>query len=289
MFDTNTLDWSPANDNVRSCPVCSGPIEGRDTKVYCSPQCKRRAKHQRLPRYSSAPERLCEHCNAPFNRRPAAKDAARFCSRECVALAKANTHIDRFDSENVLADELQHVPALMLHTVRHIRCVCVECGSRFSADNRNSTVCSDECRYARSYRKVVAANDNKPTVPCLECTVAFTPAYGDKRRQFCCDTCRGRYTRRITKAKKRKHLQGVTIERVDPIKVFERDGWKCQLCGVKTPRKLRGTYDKRAPELDHILPLSKGGEHSYRNTHCACRSCNAAKGATPVGQTLLFG
>ena len=32
-----------------------------------------------------------------------------------------------------------------------------------------------------------------------------------------------------------------------------------------------------SPELDHIHPVSKGGAHSYANTQCLCRQCNAGK------------
>ncbi|MCA0032740.1 HNH endonuclease [Mesorhizobium sp. B263B2A] len=92
----------------------------------------------------------------------------------------------------------------------------------------------------------------------------------------------------LRKARKLR-LRGVTVETVNPIAVFDRDKWRCQLCGVKTPRKLRGKNQPTSPELDHILPLAVGGEHSYRNTQCACRSCNLAKSSKPLGQTRLFG
>lgn len=62
----------------------------------------------------------------------------------------------------------------------------------------------------------------------------------------------------------------------------------CIVCGKKTPPHRRGTTHRRAPELDHILPLSKGGAHSAANTQCACRECNSTKGARPLGQLLLF-
>jgi 5-methylcytosine-specific restriction endonuclease McrA len=83
-------------------------------------------------------------------------------------------------------------------------------------------------------------------------------------------------------------LRGATVELVDPIKVFERDGWRCQLCMRKTPARLRGSYDPRAPELDHIVPISKGGAHSYINTQCACRECNGKKLDRPLGQLRLI-
>lgn len=88
---------------------------------------------------------------------------------------------------------------------------------------------------------------------------------------------------------KRARLRGVTVETVNPMLVFERDRWMCHLCGKAAPKRLRGTYDDNAPELDHIVPLAAGGEHSYRNTACAHRSCNRIKGSSPLGQTRLFG
>jgi 5-methylcytosine-specific restriction endonuclease McrA len=84
-------------------------------------------------------------------------------------------------------------------------------------------------------------------------------------------------------------MAGVHYEQVDPFKVFDRDKWQCQLCGVKTPKVKRGTNDSNAPELDHILPIAKGGAHTYLNTQCACRKCNMKKSDKPMGQMLMIG
>jgi 5-methylcytosine-specific restriction endonuclease McrA len=67
---------------------------------------------------------------------------------------------------------------------------------------------------------------------------------------------------------------------VDPLVVFMVQQWMCQECGRETPSHLRGTYDELAPELDHIMPLAAGGEHSYANVQTLCRRCNALKGAS---------
>lgn len=78
-------------------------------------------------------------------------------------------------------------------------------------------------------------------------------------------------------------------ERFEAITVLERDRWRCQLCGKKLNSKHRGTYRDDAPELDHIIPLSQNGEHSMRNTQCACRKCNLLKTDKGAGQQRLFG
>jgi 5-methylcytosine-specific restriction endonuclease McrA len=47
--------------------------------------------------------------------------------------------------------------------------------------------------------------------------------------------------------------------------IFARDGHKCQYCGAA------------AENIDHIVPRSKGGLHSWDNVVAACRRCNARK------------
>lgn len=89
--------------------------------------------------------------------------------------------------------------------------------------------------------------------------------------------------------RRRARYYGVPYEKVDAGFVFERDGWRCQICGDKTPARLRGTTDPKSPELDHRIPMSRGGSHSYDNVQVACRECNARKGfRNSAGQTTLF-
>jgi 5-methylcytosine-specific restriction endonuclease McrA len=47
--------------------------------------------------------------------------------------------------------------------------------------------------------------------------------------------------------------------------VMARDGGRCQYCGL------------RAESIDHVVPRSRGGEHSWENVVAACRSCNTRK------------
>ncbi len=65
---------------------------------------------------------------------------------------------------------------------------------------------------------------------------------------------------------------------VRSVKVFERDGWRCRICGRPTPRELLGKPRPNSPTLDHIIPMSKGGGHTWDSVQCACRECNTLKG-----------
>jgi 5-methylcytosine-specific restriction endonuclease McrA len=60
--------------------------------------------------------------------------------------------------------------------------------------------------------------------------------------------------------------------------VFARDGWVCQYCG------------SAAENVDHVLPKSRGGLHTWENVVAACRRCNSRKEnrlPPEVGLTLL--
>jgi hypothetical protein len=56
----------------------------------------------------------------------------------------------------------------------------------------------------------------------------------------------------------------------------------CHLCGELVPLGLRGTTLPLAPELDHVVPLSRGGAHAKENVRLAHRKCNNLKGDRPV-------
>jgi 5-methylcytosine-specific restriction endonuclease McrA len=47
--------------------------------------------------------------------------------------------------------------------------------------------------------------------------------------------------------------------------VFARDEYRCQYCGDP------------AESIDHVIPRSRGGEHTWENVVAACRPCNVRK------------
>lgn len=68
------------------------------------------------------------------------------------------------------------------------------------------------------------------------------------------------------------------VENVDYALIIKRDRGICQICFKRVKRSERS--------IDHIVPLSKGGEHSYRNLVLAHISCNSSKGNRIVPQQL---
>lgn len=58
--------------------------------------------------------------------------------------------------------------------------------------------------------------------------------------------------------------------------VFKRDNFSCQLCG-RTPQE-----DGVKLEVDHIIPVSKGGTNDMSNLQTLCFDCNRGKSNKPI-------
>jgi 5-methylcytosine-specific restriction endonuclease McrA len=255
-------------------------------------------------------QKTCAQCGSLFPDVIGRRGRPRqFCSKPCLFTARS-----RRNGAKPLA--IEHA----LRKAAAKSAVCPECRTEFRA-NRNSRLhryCSRDCLHAPARRAALvraeariyarwarrAADAGKPEIG------RICPGCGHvrlvKHEQRCqpCAKVRGeerrikarsaykltdtyQRIRRAAKAKRRAVERGIAAERFDPFEIFNRDGWRCHICGVKTPKRLRGTFEDNAPELDHIIPLAAGGEHSRRNTACSCRKCNRIKGATPLGQMRL--
>jgi 5-methylcytosine-specific restriction endonuclease McrA len=60
--------------------------------------------------------------------------------------------------------------------------------------------------------------------------------------------------------------------------LFARDNYSCQYCG--------GFADS----LDHVVPRSRGGQHTWENVAAACRPCNLRKrDRTPAEANMVVG
>jgi len=99
-----------------------------------------------------------------------------------------------------------------------------------------------------------------------------------------CDNC-FKIQRKAHKDARRKRLKGNYSELVKAIKVFERDKWHCKLCGCIVQKK--NIYAENAAEIDHIVPVSLGGVHTYSNVQTLCRKCNQSKSNQLIGQLTL--
>lgn len=257
---------------VKACKGCGVMFDGPSRRRYCSERCRVRADYERgLNR-----ECVCKRCNRTF--RPKMNDRTTFCSRECSYAHRAHMRVE--------LEALARIRANWRRAIRRMRRAnkmppkpCERCGRMFTGatpyTHAEQRFCSLKC--SQNHSKGYA---------CVDCG---TLCVGNPRALRCAE-CRKRQARALHRKakmirKRRARRDGAEAVRADV--VFVRDGYRCGICGRKT-LKGKAVPHPRAPTLDHIIPLARGGKHRYDNVQCACFRCNTVAKDNAAGKQLLL-
>ena len=128
---------------------------------------------------------------------------------------------------------------LQKHTVREK--TCTNCGETFYTNKEEKTYCTKECR-KNLYNKQIRH-------------------------------------KRLQQITSREHDDDITLQQL-----YIRDEGRCYLCGRQTDwndyKKIKGTKigQDLYPSIDHVVPLNKGGTHTWSNVRLAHTKCNQKKG-----------
>lgn len=247
-----------ANDRCQQCGTPFPPLaRPGNPKRFCSERCGRTF------RMANTVSSQCKECGLAFPSRTGRTESGtkEYCSRQC---ANARRKVYESEYHRLKAAKQRN---LRRKGVRPISVVMEQ------AEQRKQEMKAERASALEAHQ-------------CQGCQASLNSFY----QRLCpvCSSVRAKAQKRAARCARKALQRSVTVERFDPIVVLRRDGWKCHICGRKTPERYRGTYRDDAPELDHIVPLAKGGEHSKANTACACRACNIAKSDRILGQPNLF-
>jgi HNH endonuclease len=266
----------PINDQVGTCLVCNGVVVKRHRNKLaptCSRACGRviaipKAHATRSANVAIARQHVCQHCNAGFVRRSYGKAGEnKYCSRQCLHNAR-RIYVDKRQAKKEGRLRRAALEAKVVH-------VCSVCGVDLVG----------QARLCEAHKKPAYVPVPPKTTRCIYCYAEITGRANLRR----CKLCARKHSRSISKHRGRARHHGVAYEPINPLKVFDRDKWRCQMCLIKTPRKMRGTMNPNAPELDHRIPMAMGGAHLWDNVQCACRACNQLKGGRyAAGQMNLL-
>lgn len=145
---------------------------------------------------------------------------------------------------------------------------CDLCCSLFQPVHPEQLFCSQKCRQHP---------DNRLRwIECRQCGKMHC-GKGQPVCRACVRANRIESRRAIRKTRQRCKKYGVIYKPgINREAIFDKQGWICQLCGIECRRDGRWLEDD-APELDHVIPVSKGGHHVESNLMCLCRKCNQEK------------
>lgn len=239
--------------------------------------------YRRLQRHGSyeLSTGLCAHCGQGFTKNQC---NAIYCSKRCKMAAWVVSNPERWVELNE-----RKVSAVFAG-------YCATCGNAF-VSRKTRTYCKDSCRpRAEGSSYELGRYYTPPVRTCGCCGLQWSAIRRVGCSTFCpspeCQVAR----RQANKAARgnKSHIQrakkhGRRYGYFNVLRVLARDRWTCQVCGVKTPKRLRGAQVPNAPELGHIVAIADGGDHVIENCQCECRACNAAKGIKAQGQMWLTG
>jgi hypothetical protein len=151
---------------------------------------------------------------------------------------------------------------------------CWACGREFQAQRRGAEwteCCSKSCA---QWRRVHPDSPGGRT--------EFIPGDRAARRRALANA----------KARARRLRHAQTWDGITDAEIWDRDGWRCQIPGCASrqiSRKLKYPA-ARSASVDHIVPLSQGGDDTARNKRAAHLGCNLRRRDVAQGdQLLLFG
>lgn len=292
---------------VPACKACDVPLpapsERGQARIYCSLACKKRSS-----RGSTDHHLTCARCSTPFASRNA---KSKYCSPECQEPDITKRCTAEGCSRPLRARGLCSMcwkRAFGKRTKYTI--TCVVCTQTHQSARPDGKYCSDQCkgrahalRGAGPHTKIPGRHPAHPQWRGRLLPVAYTPRRRTAgqasplqplRRRWYAGQCRRcsawfiddqparnycshRCYKGDAKDRYRARKYGAFVEAVYRKRIFERDGWRCQLCGKQTKQDAI-VPDPRAPVIDHIIPLARGGTHEPVNTQCAHFMCNSLKG-----------
>ena len=189
---------------------------------------------------------------------------------------------DRGGGARKVAQVQRFRPPRKLQRVRSVVAVCPVCGDVFSPKTpgkrgRPRKYCTDRCtkKVGRDSKSDSCARDgcDRPRRAKKLCVTHYNASFfkGSQRKYDTPEKKRARDQRR------RAVVFGHTADLISRDRVGDRDGWVCGICRRDVDISLPWP-DPKSPSLDHIVPLARGGRHTYSNVRISHLTCNVKRG-----------
>ena len=155
-------------------------------------------------------------------------------------------------------------------------------------DTKTCTGCGETLPLADYHRNAKSIDGH--WTRCKPCTLARTKAYYETNREVhlarkkvyhaekWATDHEYRDRRRAAKTRYHRLLASAKSEPYTRQEIFARDGWVCGICDEPVDPDLRAP-DPKSASIDHVVPLSLGGDDTPANVRLAHLGCNVSRGA----------
>lgn len=254
------------------CAVCGDEVTRtpaqieRVETVYCSQECLTEGQTDQV-------QLTCQQCGDEYTRVPAVAEQSKFCSDACRGRAHTGENHPQWS-----------------HEIRE----CSECGDKFNvAESAEQEYCSHDCylQWRRRTDKFTGENNpnwNSKEYECHRCGASFVraPSQAEEyERMFCSMECRTQWQRE----------SGIYAGENNPAwnggrnyygknwpeqrrKARERDGYRCQSCGVNESELGRELSVHHITPFEEFVPESGTPDYeaanALNNLVSLCRSCH---------------
>ncbi len=265
-----------------TCPQCQQPFDLIEYPVsqsrppnrrkYCSVKCKRKANQ--IPENAESRRR---YLNSPRGKATKRRKDAKYRQSEAYKARRQSLEYRKRISE------YQKQRSQTIRQRKQKLCVICEDPIPFG----RKKFCSDLCTAFHNRMQYPAKRNIVRRCPGCEQPKQFSGTY-------CSHDCylqsdQAKLIKRQGRHRRRARMHNARVEAIDPSKIAKRDKYKCHICRRRVNMNL-DVQDSYSPTMDHLIPISLGGDHTYANIRLAHRICNSRKGNRAVNeQLLLFG
>jgi len=234
------------------CRQCGWMWAGHKAN-WCSNKC-RSAHSYRVARNKH--QHVCKHCGKEYR---SSRAGSKVCSPAC------------------------NVATRVVDPMRGPR-TCHQCGKEFVPKaTYRTTYCSRSCWQSSVAVEYKDGTITTATGYCSRCGRRWVwlegvRKDGKRKRTLVCDSCRAADMAAASSKRRAHKKNNGPHDYIVPRRVYKRDGFQCQLCGWTFKAGVVHPHP-RSPTIDHVVPLSRGGLHTYDNVQAACLVCNSSKGA----------
>lgn len=266
---------SSALERTVTCLNCEkNYITEREHTKFCSDSC--RVSYNK--KNNGSLTKICAWCENPF---VTYRKEKCYCNNNCY-----NRHLDSLPK----VEPKPYIP------VTKVFRSCSWCCSFFETTEKgDGKFCSERCRNRESsYKLSQKRKEDNLSIKrlCKNCGVEFR---SDKNTGTCSDRCARRYwDRNSNNARRERMLRNGEIDNdITLEKLFIKDKGECYICGeacewedYSLNKEGYTIVGKKYPSIDHVIPISKGGTHTWRNIKLAHHYCNSLKSDKMLGEMV---